>query len=192
MKKKLKFLSPLVCAIALVAIAVCLLSYEDNYLWKVQELNLHLDTPLFFRQQMVVAGGLLTWLGTWFTEFFYHPVLGVGWLCLWWALLMVLAQRAFRIPIKWTTWLLVPVVLLLLTCVDLGYWLYYLKLRGQFFVATIGMCAACSAVWLFRSLPAKYYLRELVIVVSTAVLYPLVGFYGLLATLLMAQQLPSS
>ncbi len=186
MKKKLKFLSPLVCAIALVAIAVCLLSYEDNYLWKVQELNLHLDTPLFFRQQMVVAGGLLTWLGTWFTEFFYHPVLGVGWLCLWWALLMVLAQRAFRIPIKWTTWLLVPVVLLLLTCVDLGYWLYYLKLRGQFFVATIGMCAACSAVWLFRSLPAKYYLRELVIVVSTAVLYPLVGFYGLLATLLMA------
>ena len=83
MKKRLKFLSPLVCAIALVAIAVCLLSYEDNYLWKVQELNLHLDTPLFFRQQMVVAGGLLTWLGTWFTEFFYHPVLGVGWLCLW-------------------------------------------------------------------------------------------------------------
>ncbi len=186
MKKRLKFLSPLVCAIALVAIAVCLLSYEDNYLWKVQELNLHLDTPLFFRQQMVVAGGLLTWLGTWFTEFFYHPVLGVGWLCLWWALLMVLAQRAFRIPIKWTAWLLVPVVLLLLTCVDLGYWLYYLKLRGQFFVATIGLCAACSAVWLFRSLPAKYYLRELMIVVSTAVLYPLVGFYGLLATLLMA------
>ena len=186
MKKKLKFLSPLVCAIALVAIAVCLLSYEDNYLWKVQELNLHLDTPLFFRQQMVVAGGLLTWLGTWFTEFFYHPVLGVGWLCLWWALLMVLAQQAFRIPIKWTAWLLVPVVLLLLTCVDLGYWLYYLKLRGQFFVATIGLCAACSAVWLFRSLPAKYYLRELMIVLSTAVLYPLVGFYGLLATLLMA------
>ena len=186
MKKRLKFLSPLACAIALVAIAVCLLSYEDNYLWKVQELNLHLDTPLFFRQQMVVAGGLLTWLGTWFTEFFYHPVLGVGWLCLWWALLMVLAQRAFRIPIKWTAWLLVPVALLLLTCVDLGYWLYYLKLRGQFFVATIGLCAACSAVWLFRSLPAKYYLRELVIVVSTAVLYPLVGFYGLLATLLMA------
>ena len=186
MKKRLKFLSPLVCAIALFAIAVCLLSYEDNYLWKVQELNLHLDTPLFFRQQMVVAGGLLTWLGTWFTEFFYHPVLGVGWLCLWWALLMVLAQRAFRIPIKWTAWLLVPVVLLLLTCVDLGYWLYYLKLRGQFFVATIGLCAACSAVWLFRSLPAKYYLRELMIVVSTAVLYPLVGFYGLLATLLMA------
>lgn len=186
MKKRLKFLSPLVCAIALVAIAVCLLSYEDNYLWKVQELNLHLDTLLFFRQQMVVAGGLLTWLGTWFTEFFYHPVLGVGWLCLWWALLMVLAQRAFRIPIKWTAWLLVPVVLLLLTCVDLGYWLYYLKLRGQFFVATIGLCAACSAVWLFRSLPAKYYLRELMIVVSTAVLYPLVGFYGLLATLLMA------
>lgn len=186
MKKRLKFLAPLACVVALVTIAICLLVYEDNYLWKVQELNLHLDTPLFFRQQMVVAGGLLTWLGTWFTEFFYHPVLGVGWLCLWWALLMVLAQRAFRIPLKWTALLLVPVAMLLLTCVDLGYWLYYLKLRGHFFVATMGLCATCSAVWLFRSLPAKYYLRELMMVVSTVVLYPLVGFYGLLATLLMA------
>ena len=185
MKKRLKFLSPLLCLAALVAIACCLLSFEDAYLWKVQELNLHLDTPLFFRQQMVVAGGLLTWLGTYFTEFFYHPVLGVGWLCLWWALLMILAQRAFRIPLKWTVVLLIPVALLLLTCVDMGYWIYYLKLRGQFFVATMGLCATCASVWAFRSLPDKFFLREAFVVVSTALLYPLIGFYALLAALLM-------
>ena len=181
----LKYVSPLACVAALVAIALGLLNLEDEFLWKVQELNLHLDTPLFFRQQMVVAGGLLTWLGTWFTEFFFHPVLGVGWLCLWWALLMVLTQRAFRVPMKWAAVLLVPVALLLITCVDMGYWIYYLKLRGHFFVATIGLCAAMAAVWGFRCLPSKYYLRPIYIVVSTAVLYPLTGFYGLLAALTM-------
>ena len=181
----LKYLSPLLCVAALVAVAVSLLSLEDEYLWKVQELNLHLDTSLFFKQQMVVSGGLLTWLGTWFTEFFYHPLLGVGWLCLWWALLMALIQRAFRVPVKWSVVLLVPVALLLLTCVDLGYWIYYLKLRGHFFVGTIGLCLTCGAVWLFRCLPAKYYLRPAFIVASTLVLYPLAGFYGLLAALLM-------
>ena len=185
MKKTLKFLSPLTCVAALVVIAVCLLCYEEDYLWKVQELNLHLDTSLFFRQQMVVSGGLLTWLGTYFTEFFYHPVLGVGWLCFWWALLMVLAQRAFRIPIKWSAALLIPVAMLLLTCVALDYWIYYLKLRGHFFVAPIGLCATCAAVWAYRCLPSKYYLREAFLVVSTVVLYPLIGFYSLLATLLM-------
>ena len=181
----LKYVSPLACVAALVAIAIGLLNLEDEFLWKVQELNLHLDTPLFFRQQMVVAGGLLTWLGTWFTEFFFHPVLGVGWLCLWWALLMLLTQRAFRVPMKWAAVLLVPVALLLITCVDMGYWIYYLKLRGHFFVATIGLCAAMAAVWGFRCLPSKYYLRPIYIVVSTAVLYPLTGFYGLLAALTM-------
>ena len=77
MKKTLHFLPPVICLLALLAAACGLVTYEDEFLWKAQELNLHLDTPLFFRQQMVVAGGLLTWLGTWFTEFFFHPVASI-------------------------------------------------------------------------------------------------------------------
>ena len=181
----LKWLSPLACVVGVVVMAVCLLVLEDEFLWKVQELNLHLDTPLFYKQQMVVAGGWLTWIGTWFTEFFYHPLLGVGWLSLWWLLLMGLAGRAFRIPVKWAALLLVPVALLLITCVDMGYWIYYLKLRGHFFVAVIGLCAACAEVWAFRTMTPKHFVRPLFIVVSTAALYPYLGFYALLAALLM-------
>jgi membrane protein YdbS with pleckstrin-like domain len=180
-----RWLSPLSCLFSLVAVGVALLTLEDDFLWKVQEQNLHLGTALFFRQQMVVPGGLLTWLGTWFTEFFYHPVLGVGWLCLWWAALMLLTQRAFRIPLKWSVLLLVPVALLLITCVDMGYWVYYLKLRGHFFVAVIGLCAVCSLVWAFRLLPAVRGLRPLFLLLSTAVAYPLIGSYALLAAVLM-------
>ena len=186
MKDKLRLAVPVVLVAALATTAYFLLTLEDEYLWKVQELNLFLDTPLFLRQQMVTAGWLLTWLGTWFTEFFYHPWIGVTLLCLWWALLMAVLWRTFRIPMKWGLVLLIPVAALLITDVDLGYWIYYLKLRGHFFAATIGTTVAVASVWLYRLLPAKLYMRPLYMVLSTAVLYSLIGFYGLLSTLLMA------
>jgi hypothetical protein len=81
--------------------------------------------------------------------------------------------------------LLIPLAAIVIMNVDLGYWVYYLKLRGHFFVAAIGTTLAVAAVWLFRLLPAKYYLRPLYIFICTGVLYPLIGFYGLLAALLM-------
>jgi hypothetical protein len=49
--------------LALAVIAFCLLAYESDFLFRLQELNLFLYTPLFFKQQMVVAGGFLTWIG---------------------------------------------------------------------------------------------------------------------------------
>jgi hypothetical protein len=207
MKEKLKWLPLLLIVGAVAAIGFCLLHYESEYLWKVQELNLFLDTPLFLKQQTVVSGWLLTWMGTWFTEFFYHPWQGVLMLCAWWVLLMLMAGRTFRVPLKWATVLLVPVAMLLLTDVDLGYWIYYLKLRGHFFAATIGATIAVGAVWLFRWLNEKCINEKcssqnsaqhnfqssffnlqpsLFVLLSTILLYPLIGFYGLLATLLMA------
>lgn len=169
--------------IALVIAGGSLLAFEDNLLWKVQELNLHLDTWLFFKQQMVVAGGLLTWLGTFFTEFFYHAWVGVLMLCAWWALLMWLTGKAFRVEKKWALLMLVPVSLLLASDMELGYWIYFMKLRGYFFVATIGLTLAMASVWGYRSLPTV--VRPAAVVVAGAVLYPLLGFYGLLAVVLM-------
>ena len=184
MKKIMKWLSPLLALLALAAVAFGLLQYESEYLWKAQELNLFLDTPLFFRQQMVTSGWLLTWLGCYLTEFFYHPWMGVAWLCGLWALLMVVLWRTFRVSLSWSAVLLVPVALLLLTDVDLGYWIYYLKLRGHFFAATLGTLIAVGGVWLFRAVPRSHYLPALYIILCTALLYPLIGFYGLLSALL--------
>lgn len=186
MNQKLKFLSPALLPAGLIAAAWMLLTYESDMLWKAQELNLFLDTPLFFQQQTVTSGWLLTWLGTWFTEFFYHPWQGVMLLLAWWALLMWLAARAFRIPAKWALVLAIPVAALLASDVQQGYWLYYQKLRGYFFAATIGSTVAVSSVWLFRMLPSRWWLRPVYVVLSCGVLYVLTGFYGLLATLLAA------
>ena len=171
--------------LALAVIAFCLLAYESDFLFRVQELNLFLYTPLFFKQQMVVAGGFLTWIGTYFTQYFYHTWMGVMMLCVWWALLMWLTKKAFNIPARWTVALLVPVALLLLTDVDMGYWIFYLKLRGHFFVATIGSTIALLLVWLYRSLPSRYAIRTVFIALTAILFYPVFGFYALLATLLM-------
>ena len=183
MKHKLNIIPLLLVTVAFGLIAWALVYYEENYLWKVQELNLFLDTALFFKQQMVVSGGILTYLGTFFTDFFYHSWLGVLILCAWWAVLLVLSALTFKVPLKWLTVLLVPVALLLLSNVELGYWIYYLKLRGYFFVATIGLTAGIASVWGFRCLPKM--VRPAYIVAGSAVLYPLLGFYGLLAVALM-------
>lgn len=179
------WLSPVVCLVALAVLGTLWVTTESEYLWKMQELNLFLDTQLFFRQQMVVAGGMLTWLGTFFTEFFYHPWLGTTLLCAWWALLVWLTARAFRLPAKWCLLLLVPVAVLFVSNVSLGYWIYYLKLRGVLFVATIGLTAAVTALWGFRLVATHRFWGLPYILLSTLVLYPLAGFYGLLATLLM-------
>ena len=129
----------IVWIVALAAVACGLIVCESHFLWKVQELNLFLNTSLFFRQQMVVPAGMLTYAGTWFTQLFYYPWLGVTALCGWWLLLLFLLKRAFAVPARWASLLLIPVALLVLTDVDLGYWVYLLKLRGHFFLTTMAM-----------------------------------------------------
>ena len=172
--------------VALVLTGVLLLCRESDYLWKVQELNLFLNTKLFFTQQLVVPGGMLSYLGTFFTQYFYHPWQGVVMLCLWWLLLMWLTKKTFRIPTKWALLLLVPVALLLLGNVTLDYWIYYLKMRGHFFAPTIGTTVAVASVWAYSSLPSRYGLATLWVVISVALLYPLFGAYALGAAVLMA------
>ena len=189
MKDKLKLLSPALVVVALLVTACCLLIYEREVLWKVQELNLFLDTSLFLKQQMETSGGLLSWLGCFFTDFFYYPWLGVLLLTLWWAVVLLVIWRTFRIPVKWTAILLIPLAAIIIMNVDLGYWIYYLKLRGHFFVAAIGTTFAVAAVWLFRRLASHFIPLVSYLFISTAVLYPLMGFYGLLATALMGVML---
>lgn len=170
---------------ALAAMACGLLVSESHYLWKVQELNLFLDTSLFFKQQMVVPAGMLTYVGTWFTQLFYYPWLGVTVLCGWWLLLLALLMNTFAVPARWALLLLIPVALLLLTNVDLGYWVYLLKLRGHFFLTSIATVSVVALLWGFRSLPDKYWLRAVWLLLTGVVGYPLLGIYGLAATLLM-------
>ena len=165
---------------------VLLVVFESDYLYRVQEQNLFLHTPLFFEQKMVTAGGLLTWTGAYLTQFLYYPMLGAGLLCLFWAFLIWLLKRTFRLSPQQMVVTLVPVACLLIADTCLGYWIFYLKLRGYFFDATIGTIVAVGLAWAYRSLPQKTYLRTAFVPFATCVSYIFFGFYGLWATMLMA------
>lgn len=170
--------------VVVLMVALLLAVFESDLLYTAQEHNLFLNTPLFFEQQMVRAGGLLTWAGCYLTQFFYYPLLGAGVLGLLWAFLMWLLKHTFRLADEWLV--LVPVACLLLTIVTLGYWVFFLKLPGALFDATLGAIVAVSLVWLYQTLPNRYFLRSLFMVLSTCISYPLFGFYGLWATAMMA------
>lgn len=192
MKLKQKYLALAIWLVALAAIAGAMLIFESDQLWKVQEKNLFLCSMLYLKEQIVVPGGLLTWLGTWFTQFLYYPWLGVLLLCTWWLLLMVIIKRAFRISDRWAILMLIPVAILLLSNMDQGYWIYILKLRGHFFVTTIGTTAVAALLWGFRCMQSeianprkRMWVGVVYIFLTCALGYPLMGIYGLAAALIM-------
>jgi hypothetical protein len=169
----------------LVVIAVALLYYESDMLWKVQHSNLFLFSSLFFKQQMIVPGGMLSYLGTFFTQFFFYPWMGVLLMCCWWLLLAWATKRAFRISNRWCAIALLPVAILLVNNMDLGYWIYLIKLKGYFFIPTIGTTAVVGLLWAFRKLPGSLWMRLVWVFAVTAIGYPLMGVYALAAVLLM-------
>ena len=167
-EQRLRFYPLLLVLVALVAAFVVVLNNESEYLFCVEEMNLFLYTPLFFKQQLVVAGGLLIYLGTY-----------------------LLTKRTFRVSRWWSALLLVPIALVLLTDFGVGYWVYMLKLRGFFFITVIGLSMAVASVWAWRVLLThlsrfSFPVSLLFMVLAAVVLYPLAGFYGLLAIVLMA------
>ena len=175
----------------LTAVAFVLLFFEADQLWKVQQHNVFLNTALFFHQQMVVPGGMLSYLGAFFSQHFYYPWLGVVLLCGWWLLLMWLTKRAFRIPGQWMVLTVIPVAILLLTNMGLGYWVYVIKLHGFFYVPTLGVTAATALLWAFRKASSptlgkrSLWLQVAIIVVTALAGYPLMGVYALAAAVLM-------
>ena len=172
--------------VAVGLVAIGLLCFESDMLWKVQQQNLFLYTPLFFKQQMVVSGGLLAYVSAFFTQFLFHPWLGVLMLCGWWLLLAWLLSRTFRLGPLRPALALTPVAMLVIANMDMGYWIYVVKLRGWFFSATIGTTAVTALLWGFRCLTHRGpALRAAYILLTAAVGYPLMGCYALAAALLM-------
>ena len=180
-----KIFLPLLLTVAIIAAFVVILAFESDYLMRVEELSLFLYTPHFLSQQLVVAGGMLSYVGAWLTQFLYVPWQGALVICLLCALLTVLMQQAFRLPACWAPLLLAPIVAVLLSEFMTGYWIYLLKMRGWFFAFAVGSCVTLSAVWVYRLLMARqWWLRAAWMVFIGIVLYPLAGIYGLAALLL--------
>ena len=180
----IKWLYPLLLIVlAAVASIVVITTNDSDTLFRMQEQDLFLYTPHFFHEQLSITGGLLSYVGSYFTQFCYHPWLGALLLSLWGAVLALLTWRAFRLSSAWAPLLLLPIALLLIMNFSLGYWIFYLKLHGHIFIAAIGFSLVVALLWLYRSLPQLW--RMILLVLTPIIFYPLTGFYALLATILI-------
>ena len=190
MKPKLKLpnLMPWICVLVFALLSWYFLMMRNaDVLYMQQMRSLFNDTSVFFQQYNAVPAGFLQWAGCYFTQLFYYPALGSGVLILMWIAIFFLLKKAFLtsstqhlIPL-----LLIPLVCLLVSEIDLGYWIYYHKNHGYCFSQTIGLLFASLLVCLFRSATSiKFKFGTIIASLLGAVL--LVGLYYYIGVYAMA------
>ena len=176
---------PLIAGAVFVAVAWAVLNiFEHEYLFRVQELSLWLPTKVFFDERMLVPGGLMSYIASFLTQFFYYPMVGslifVGLLFV----VQLLTLQVFKIPARWGLLTLLPGALILSCAMEAGYWIFQIKTQGYFFSMLIGFLFTLSALRLHQDI--KGWGQYLLVVAIAAAGYPLFGFYALLALLAIA------
>ncbi len=171
---------------AVFAIAAWLILAIGNkdYLFGVQNRSLWSDTSHFFDEMMALPGGFVHWLGCYLTQYFYYPALGSAMLVVLWLIIYVEGILAFRLKPRWSVAALVAPVLLLCSVICIGYWMYYIKNPGYWFKETLGVLIMMSAVAAARYM--GNICRSIWIIAFGLLGYPIIGWYALLGTLLMA------
>ncbi len=195
MKPKLPNLLKLMPWISVLVFALLswyfLMMRNADVLYMQQMRSLFNDTSVFFQQYNAVPAGFLQWAGCYFTQLFYYPALGSGVLILMWIAIFFFLKKAFLtsstqhlIPL-----LLIPLVCLLVSEIDLGYWIYYNKNHGYCFSQTIGLLTASALVLIYRTKLGTIgrigTIARCIMAVLIACLYHFLGIYALvtLATL---------
>ena len=153
--------------------------FEQEFLFRVQELSLWLPTKVYFDERMLVPGGLMSYIACFLTQFFYYPMLGS---LIYVALLFVvqwLTIKVFRIPARHALLALIPGALIVCCSMESGYWIFQIKTQGYFFSMLVGFLFALSVMRLYQL--AKGWWRYVVVVAIAAMGYPFFGFYASLA-----------
>jgi hypothetical protein len=160
--------------------------YNREFLMWAAEISLFLPTRFFFLQTMQTAGGLLSYGGTFLTQFFYYPLLGSSILIALLLVVTLLTVKTFNLQqVKHLA--IIPALALLLSVTQMGYVLYSLKSPGYLFSSTLGITGClllvegCKAIT--KRYPAKLFIQWL-LPCAVILTYPLLGFYSLFAALL--------
>ena len=166
-----------------VALWALLVLFEGAFLFRVNELSLFVFSDVFFDDLNAVPAGFLSYISAFMVQFFYYPALGAALYvaCLW--VVYALTKKVFDIPDRLSVVALLPVVALLATNTELGYWIYYLKMPGYWYVAVIGTMVSLLVMWLFKRV--NPLLRVPVVAVWLFAGYPLFGVWALVSAVLM-------
>ena len=123
----------------LAVILWCALAFKEQfYLKKIEDLSLFLFDKQFFSESLGIPGGFLGLAGSFLTQFLYYPWLGA---LLWVMLLLTAYQltvRVLRIPDTYRPLALIPVALLVIANLSLGYGIFIMRVQDHFFAPVLG------------------------------------------------------
>ena len=181
---KVQKIMPWCYAAIFAVIAACFLIVKNSdTLYMAQSHNLFMNTSEYFADCMSKPGGLLVWMGTYFTQYFYYPTTGASILIASWLLIIAASKYAFNMKSGWTILAIIPIAALLCSSVCLGYWIYYIKSAGYFFTSSLGLLFTLIAVFVCRMLCEK--LKLVWVILWAIVAYPLFGWFSWLGTIYM-------
>ena len=185
MKKPTKHLPLIIGLSFLLVVYVLLLVFENELLFRSQELSLWLPTEMWFSRRMAYPAGFLTVIATFFNQFMYYPWLGALLLVGLWLSVYLLVLKVFRIPDNRAALALIPVALLIGCALEVGYWIFLTKTQAFLFSAAVGFTFTMLAVrgWQLIHKPWERWAYIAVLFIAG---FPLFGFYALMAALLIA------
>ena len=172
-----------VAAILFVVLWAFLAFYESALLQRTESLSLFVYDTTFLNSILLVPAGMLSLLGSFLIQFFYYPALGAAIYVLLLYVVYRLVHKVFDVPSQYSLLALLPVVALLASNTQLGYWLFYLKMPGYYYMALLATLFSLLAMWAYKGLGCVS--RAVLLCVWIIAGYPLMGVYALVSALLM-------
>lgn len=166
-----------------VGLWITLSFYESDLLFRINELSLFLFDDLFFDSMMSKPAGFLHYISSFLVQFFYYPALGAAIYVLLLYAVYRLVLKVFDLPKGYELLAMMPVLALLASNTQMGYWIFYLKQPGYWYMAVVATILFLLALWCFKRMNAV--LRISFVVIWCFAGYPLLGAYALVAALLM-------
>lgn len=159
--------------------AFILITRNSDLLYQAQNFSFFNSTEEYFNECMKLPAGLIAWIASYFTQYFYEPTVGASIIMAFWAVIFYVTKKALKVSSVWAGLITIPVFALLASEVGTGYWIYYLKQNGYWFFGTVGFLISMLLTWAAQISKNSIYRCVLVAVISLT--YPLFGWYSLIA-----------
>lgn len=169
--------------LAFIAFVVYILYVNQEVIYTAHDRSEFLYGSTFFNSVMSRPFGAIQYVGGWLTQFFYYPALGAAMLGGIWLLIIIVGIKAFGLKGGATALMLLPVACILTSIVDLGYWIYFLTIRGYWFSQSVGLLLMLLLLWAGRCTPRKWHF---IWYITGFLIYPVLGWFALLFVLSLA------